>query len=87
MGKFDKFCQSCGMPMEKDPEKGGTGADGSKTIKYCSYCFSSGSFRDNFTSSAEMVRLVKGKLKEMGFGPIRRWVYTSHIPRLERWKN
>jgi uncharacterized protein (DUF983 family) len=23
MGKFDRFCQSCGMPMEKDTENGG----------------------------------------------------------------
>jgi len=75
------------MPMEKDPENGGTNADGSKTNKFCSYCYSAGLFRDNFTSSAEMVKFVKGKLKEMGFGPIRCWFYTSHIPRLERWKN
>jgi len=24
MGKFDRFCQSCGMPMDQDPGKGGT---------------------------------------------------------------
>ena len=65
MEKFDKFCQSCGMPIEKDPENGGTNADGSKTQKFCSYCFNAGAFRDNFTSSAEMVTLVKGKLKDM----------------------
>ena len=26
-----KNCQSCGMPMSKDPEKGGTNADLSKS--------------------------------------------------------
>jgi len=87
MGKFDKFCQSCGMPMEKDPENGGTNADGSKTLKYCSHCYQAGSFKDNFTSSNEMVKLVRGKLKEMGYGPIKRWFYTSHIHQLERWKS
>lgn len=86
MGQFDKFCQSCGMPMEKDPEKGGTLKDGYKTTTYCSYCYQSGAFKDNFTSSAEMVKLVRGKLKEMGYGPIKRWFYSSHIPRLERWR-
>ena len=86
MGKFDKFCQSCGMPMKLDPEKGGTNADGSKTDRYCSYCYVSGKFKDNFTESGEMVTLVKGKLKEMGYGPIKRWFYSSHIPQLERWK-
>ena len=74
------------MPMEKDPEKGGSNADGSRTGKYCSYCYTAGAFRDNFNSSSEMVTLVRGKLKEMGIGPVRRWFYTSNIPRLERWK-
>jgi hypothetical protein len=87
MEKVNKFCQSCGMPMEMDPEKGGTNADGSKTLKFCSYCFNAGSFRDNFTSSSEMVNLVKEKLREMGMGLFKRWFYTLNIPRLERWKN
>jgi hypothetical protein len=86
MEKFDRFCQSCGMPMEKDPGNGGTNSDGSKAFKYCSYCYQSGVFKDNFTKSSEMVDFVKVKLKERGHGPIRRWFYTSHISQLERWK-
>jgi hypothetical protein len=86
MKKFDKFCQSCGMPMDMDPEKGGTNADGSKSVKYCSYCYLNGKFSDNFTKSSEMVKLVRGKLREMGTGPLKRWFYTSHISHLERWK-
>jgi hypothetical protein len=86
MGKFDKFCQSCGMPMEMDPEKGGTNADGTKNLMYCSYCYKSGSFMDSFTKPSEMIELVKGKLKEMGYGPLKRWFYTSHIKQLKRWK-
>ena len=27
-----KICQSCGMPLDKDPNKGGTNSDGSKNI-------------------------------------------------------
>ena len=86
MGKFDKFCQSCGMPMEQDPEKGGTNSDGTKSLKYCSLCYQSGSFKDSFARPGEMRSFVKGKLKEMGYGPIKRWFYTSHISQLERWK-
>ncbi len=74
------------MPMEKDPGKGGTNADGSVSAKYCSLCYQEGVFKDDFTSSGEMIKLVKEKLKEMGIGPIRRWFYTSHISQLERWK-
>jgi hypothetical protein len=87
MGKFDNFCQSCGMPMDKDPGHGGTNPDGSKNLKYCSYCYEKGSFHDSFMKVDDMVRFVRGKLKEMGYGPIRRWFYTSHISQLERWKN
>jgi hypothetical protein len=86
MGRFDRFCQSCGMPMDQDPQNGGTNADGTKAAKYCSYCYELGKFHDNFTRTDEMVTFVKGKLKEMGHGPIKRWFYTSHIPQLERWK-
>jgi hypothetical protein len=87
MGRFDRFCQSCGMPIDQDPGKGGSNADGSKTQQYCSYCYKDGKFNDNFTRSSEMVVFVKGKLKEMGYGPLKRWFYTSHISQLERWKN
>ncbi len=74
------------MPMEKDPGKGGTNADGTRSVQYCSYCYIDGKFHDSFTRPSEMVDLVKGKLKEMGIGPLRRWFYTSHIAQLERWK-
>lgn len=86
MGRFDRFCQSCGMPMEQDPGKGGTNADGTVSSTYCSLCYKDGKFNDNFTKPSEMVNFVKGKLKEMGHGPLKRWFYTSHISQLGRWK-
>lgn len=86
MGRFDQFCQSCGMPLEKDPNHGGTNADGSKSTKFCSLCYENGAFRDNFTSAKEMVQFAREKLKEQGIGPLKRWFFTSHIPQLERWK-
>ena len=30
MEKIYKVCQSCGMPMKKDPANGGTNTDGAK---------------------------------------------------------
>lgn len=85
MKRLDAFCQSCGMPMEQDPGKGGTEADGSKSTMYCSLCYDQGRFRDHFTRPEEMVSFVRGKLKEMGFGAIKRWLFTLHIPKLARW--
>ena len=87
MQKFNHMCQSCGMPLDQDPQKGGTEKDGSRSTVYCSYCYENGAFHDNFTKPDEMVRFVKGKLKELGHGPIKRWFYTSQIPQLGRWKN
>lgn len=40
--KSQKFCQSCGMPMEG--AQYGTEADGSKSADYCSYCYEDGKF-------------------------------------------
>ena len=73
------------MPMDKDPNHGGTNADGTRNNHYCSLCYEQGAFKDDFSKADEMVAFVKGKLKEMGYGPLLRWFYTSHISRLERW--
>lgn len=74
------------MPMVKDTGGGGTEKDGSKSTTYCSHCYQNGTFRDGFTSSDQMVTFLRGKLKEQGFGWLKRWFFTSHIPKLERWK-
>jgi hypothetical protein len=81
-----KNCQSCGMPMKRDPEGGGTNADGSRSGKYCSKCYANGNFKNPNITAEEMQALVKGKLKEIGFpGFIAGW-FSKSVPRLERWK-
>ena len=82
MGRFDRFCQSCGMPMEMDPQGGGTNADGSRNSKYCSHCYEKGAFHDNFSTPAQMVDYVRKELKKQGYGWFKRWFYTSHIAML-----
>ena len=84
---MQKFCQSCGMPMKQDPQGGGTEADGSKSAKYCSYCYKNGAFLWSDCTAKQMQEFCKKKLREMGFSRLSAWFMTLNIPRLERWKN
>jgi len=86
MNKKNKNCQSCGMPMNKDPKNGGTNSDGTSNLKYCSYCYENGDFTQPNITVDEMKALVKGKMKEMGFPGFLAGFFTKGIPKLERWK-
>lgn len=86
MNTTHKNCQSCGMPMNKDPEHGGTNSDGTKNLMYCSYCYADGDFLQPDVTVDEMKVFVKGKLKEMGFPGFIAGFFTKGIPKLERWK-
>lgn len=81
-----KNCQSCGMPHKKDPGGGGTEADGTKSVLYCSYCYESGNFRQANLTAHQMQDFVKGKMHEMGFPRFLAWLFTRQIPQLQRWK-
>jgi len=56
-------CQSCGMPLGKDKEGGGTEKDGSMSKKYCSHCYQNGEFTNPEITATEMQELVKSKMK------------------------
>ena len=80
-------CQSCGMPLKKSPNGGGTNVDGTISKMYCAHCFQLGKFTDPERTVTQMQELVKGKLKEMGFpGFVAGW-FTKRIPKLERWRS
>jgi len=83
---MNKFCQSCGMPMKKDPGNGGTEPDGSRSTEYCSYCYVDGAFASpEIDTPQAMQKFCIGKMKEMGMsGPVA-WLFTRNIPRLRRW--
>lgn len=82
-----KNCQSCGMPLKKDDQGGGTNKDGSRSTMYCSKCYENGEFRNPEIDSAEKMQVfVKEKLKEMGFPGFIAGFFTKGIPKLERWK-
>jgi hypothetical protein len=80
-------CQSCGMPFRNDPEGSGTNADGSKSNKYCSYCYRNGKFTQPNITATQMQAQVKAKLKSLGlFHRLFAGFFSKGIPNLERWK-
>ena len=86
MPKKNKFCQSCGMPLTKDPQQGGTEQDGSKSLIYCSYCYEEGKFTQPNITMIEMKDLVIGEMKKMGMPGIVAKLLARGIPKLERWQ-
>ena len=80
------ICQSCGMPLAKDPLGGGLETDGSKSSKWCSYCWRDGVFVSPDMSLPEMITLVEGKLREMHIpGPLAKQM-AKGTSELERWR-
>ncbi|MGZ3902536.1 MAG: zinc ribbon domain-containing protein [Bacteroidia bacterium] len=82
----NKMCQSCGMPMKKDPAGGGTNADGTKTQQYCSYCYRNGKFTwegkvEDFQEHCKKMMIEGGHSRFIS------WLFTRGMKRLPRWKN
>ena len=81
-----KLCQSCSMPLNKDPKGGGTEADGSKSDTYCSLCYEDGAFvHPDFSVDQMQVHCVE-QLQKQGMPKVMAWLFTRGIPKLERWK-
>jgi hypothetical protein len=82
-----KNCKSCGMPFKNDPKGGGTRADGTISLTYCSYCYQNGHFTQPDFTARQMQEFVKGKLKQMGFfHRLFAGLFVKGIPKLQRWK-
>lgn len=86
--KENKFCQSCGYPMEKDKKGGGTNADGSINKMYCSMCYENGKFLspEHIDTAKKYQNYCIDEMKKSGMNGIMAWVLTRGIPKLERWK-
>ena len=80
-------CQSCGMPLSKDPLGGGTNADGSRTAEYCSHCYMKGAFTQPDITVGEMKTLVEGKLRSMHFPGFLARRFAKDVPALRRWRS
>jgi hypothetical protein len=86
MGKGMAICQSCGMPLNKDPQNGGTNADGSKSAKYCSYCYQNGEFTGGDMTVGEFQEFCRKEMIKTGSPGILAWLFTRGMKRLDRWK-
>ena len=81
-----KNCQSCGMPMKRDEKGGGSNADGTKSMMYCSHCYQNGQFVLPDISVEEMQARVREKIVEFGMPGFLAGVFTRKIPKLARWQ-
>jgi len=88
MEKTYKFCQSCGYPLKKDKKGGGTEKDGSKSVKFCSMCYSNGDFLNppEIDTAEKFQKYCIQEMKKDGMNGILAWILTRGIPRLERWQ-
>ncbi|HEV7389123.1 MAG TPA: zinc ribbon domain-containing protein [Gemmatimonadaceae bacterium] len=79
-------CQSCGMPLSKDPLGGGSNSDGSPSTEYCSHCYRKGTFTQPNVTPEEMMKLVEGKLRSMHFPGFLARRFARDVPNLRRWR-
>lgn len=81
------FCQSCGMPMQKE-EDYGTETDGSRSEDYCVYCYKDGKFLADCTME-QMVDFCLKIGEDAGRYPDREQAkqqMLTYFPTLKRWK-
>lgn len=73
------------MPMSRDPQGGGTNADGTVNKTYCSYCYQNGAFTFNGAVD-EFQEFCREKMIEGGHNRFIAWLFTRSMKRLPRWK-
>lgn len=79
-----QMCQSCGMPIKKDELKG-TEANGSKSQKYCKFCYKNGKFTNPDWTADQMQGFSYKMLREKHWPGFLAKMATNGIPKLERW--
>jgi hypothetical protein len=74
------------MPLKRDVGGGGTNQDGSKSDRFCSYCYQQGQYTHPHLTLPEMTQLIKTKLRSAGIPGIFTGLFTRNLIKLERWK-
>ncbi len=81
-----QMCQSCGMPLKNDEQKG-TKTDGSMSEKYCINCYERGKFTWPDATLEQMQTFCMGVLtKEKHWPTFLARMATNGMSKLERWK-
>ena len=83
----NKMCQSCGIPLKKDPLGGGSEKDGSRSSTYCGYCYENGEFKFKGTDVKEFQEHSRKMMIEGGHNKFFAWLFSRGLKRLDRWKN
>ena len=84
-------CQSCGMPLREEKQKG-TNEDGSLSNDYCSYCFKKGKFTHDLTLDEQVDMGLKyyppyTKAKTPEEKELIRQQSKEFLSDLKRWNN
>ena len=88
MSSTNKYCQSCGFPLKRDKNGGGTEKDGSLSTQYCSMCYQNGAFTTppEVDTAKKMQAYCIAEMRKDGYGRLFAWLATRAIPKLDRWK-
>lgn len=79
-----RYCQSCGMPMNE--ELYGTEKDNSKSHDYCIYCYENGKFKQPNLTMDEMIEVSIPFMKQKGMKEEEaRELMKNCLPNLKRW--
>jgi methionyl-tRNA synthetase len=80
------FCQSCGMPLNKEEVKG-TEKNGLKTDEYCKYCYENGAFKNPDMNLEDMKKNVQNQMKKMQLHENVIQKAVTILPALKRWQS
>ena len=80
------FCQSCGMPLNKEEVKG-TEKNGLITDEYCKYCYENGAFKNPDMNLEDMKKNVQNQMKKMQLHENVIQKAVTILPALKRWQS
>jgi len=79
------ICQSCGMPLTKEENKG-TNKDTTLNEEYCKFCFQNGTFvHPNRTMEEQIEKGIEMSKKLWMPEDKAREIAIATIPKLKRW--